>query len=46
LIEINRQTPGEVGVRNEFMKSEEKWSLFWILLIGIGGFVLLYLTNP
>ncbi len=26
------------------MKTEEKWSLFWILFIGIGGFLLLWLT--
>jgi hypothetical protein len=27
------------------MKNEEKWSLFWILFIGLGGFVLLVLIN-
>jgi hypothetical protein len=27
------------------MENEEKWSLFWILFIGIGGFVLLFLVN-
>jgi hypothetical protein len=27
------------------MKNEEKWSLFWILFIGLGGFILLFLIN-
>jgi hypothetical protein len=29
----------------EKITNEEKWSLFWILFIGIGGLVLLFLIN-
>jgi hypothetical protein len=29
----------------EKMTIEKKWSLFWILFIGLGGFVLLFLIN-
>jgi hypothetical protein len=38
-------TKNRIMKNMEKMTNEEKWSLFWILFIGIGGLVLLFLIN-
>ena len=38
-------TKNTVLKQGDKMPNKEKSSLFWILFIGIGGFILLYLTS-